>query len=66
MQTSLNQAEGRTYFYDREVKKQYGQDNLEIWKAFLIKPDIKKTMIKMEQARINYLARNKESKISKE
>jgi multiple sugar transport system substrate-binding protein len=60
MLNSLNQAEGRTYFYDREVEKEYGQENLKIWKQFLINPDIEKTVIKMEQVRKHYLTKVKQ------
>ena len=54
---SFNQADELTYFYDREVEKKYGQDNLTIWRDFLENPDIESTIAKMEKARLEYLAR---------
>ena len=54
---TLDQAEARTYFYDREVEKTFGEDNLKIWLNFLNEPDINKTITKMEQARVEYLSR---------
>ena len=59
IQNSLNQVDEMSFFYDREVEKQYGQESLEIWKGFMIKPDIEKAQNLMEQARLRYLARQK-------
>jgi len=53
----LKAADGITLFYDREVEKKYGLDNLAIWKGFLDNPSIKDTQERMELARLAFIAR---------
>lgn len=59
---SFNRADGLTYFFDREVEEKYGQDNLTIWRDFLEKPTIESTLVKMEKARLDYVARKASQK----
>ncbi len=54
---TIDNADGQSYFYDREVEQQYGKDNITLWNAFLDNRDIELTITKMEAARQSYLMR---------
>ncbi|NCP66019.1 MAG: hypothetical protein GW763_05865 [Paraglaciecola sp.] len=49
----LNHAEGLTQFFDRDAKKTLADNIMPIFDRFLINPNVEKTLLELESARLH-------------